>query len=200
VVKLVARFYDPTAGEVLVDGLGLKGLELGAYRRQLGYVSQEAFLLRGTIRDNIAYGRPEASDAAVEAAARAVGAHDFIVGAGGYLKSVSERGRSLSIGQRQLLCLARAQLVDPAILLLDEATSNLDLSTEAKVNKAMGVVSSGRTTILIAHRLQTARRADRILVLHAGRVVETGTHDDLVAEGGRYAGMWRAFDVQPEVV
>jgi len=200
VVKLVARFYDPTAGEVLVDGLGLKGLELGAYRRQLGYVSQEPFLFRGTIRDNIAYGRPEASDAAVEAAARAVGAHDFIVGAGGYLKSVSERGRSLSIGQRQLLCLARAQLVDPAILLLDEATSNLDLSTEAKVNKAMGVVSSGRTTILIAHRLQTARRADRILVLHAGRVVETGTHDDLVAEGGRYAGMWRAFDVQPEVV
>jgi len=195
VVKLVARFYDPTAGKILVDGLELTSLDLGAYRRQLGYVPQEPFLFRGTIRDNIAYGRPEASNAEVEAAARAVGAHDFIVGAGGYRKSVSERGRSLSIGQRQLMCLARAQLVDPAILLLDEATSNLDLSTEAKVNRAMGVVSSGRTTILIAHRLQTARRADRILVLDGGRVVEQGTHDELVAAGGRYARMWRAFDV-----
>jgi ATP-binding cassette subfamily B protein len=195
IVKLVARFYDPTSGQILVDGLELTDLELGEYRRQLGYVPQEPFLFRGTIRDNIAYGRPEATDAQVEAAARAVGAHDFIVGAGGYRKSVSERGRSLSIGQRQLMCLARAQLVDPVILLLDEATSNLDLSTEAKVNRAMGVVSSGRTTILIAHRLQTARRADRILVLDGGRVVEQGTHDDLVAAGGRYAGMWRAFDV-----
>jgi ATP-binding cassette, subfamily B, bacterial len=199
IVKLIARFYDPTEGQVLVDGLGLTDLDLGVYRRQLGYVPQEPFLFRGTIRDNIAYGRPEASDAEVEAAARAVGAHDFIVGAGGYRKSVAERGRSLSIGQRQLLCLARAQLVDPAILLLDEATSNLDLSTEAKVNRAMGVVSSGRTTILIAHRLQTARRADRILVLDDGRVVESGSHDALVARGGRYAGMWRAFDLQPEV-
>jgi ATP-binding cassette subfamily B protein len=195
VVKLVARFYDPTSGQILLDGVELTDLELGEYRRQLGYVPQEPFLFRGTIRDNIAYGRPGATDAEVEAAARAVGAHDFIVGAGGYRKSVSERGRSLSIGQRQLMCLARAQLVDPAILLLDEATSNLDLSTEAKVNRAMGVVSSGRTTILIAHRLQTARRADRILVLDGGRVVEQGTHDDLVAAGGRYAGMWRAFDV-----
>jgi ATP-binding cassette subfamily B protein len=200
VVKLVSRFYDPTEGRVAVDGLELTDLDLGAYRRQLGYVPQEPFLFRGTIRDNIAYGRPEASDAEVEAAARAVGAHDFIVGVGGYLKSVAERGRSLSIGQRQLLCLARAQLVDPAILLLDEATSNLDLSTEAKVNRAMGVVSSGRTTILIAHRLQTARRADRILVLDGGRVVETGSHNELVADGGRYASMWRSFEVQPEVV
>jgi ATP-binding cassette, subfamily B, bacterial len=200
VVKLVARFYDPSEGAVSIDGIEMKSLELGAYRRQLGYVPQEPFLFRGTIRDNIAYGRPEATDAEVEAAARAVGAHDFIVGAGGYLKSVAERGRSLSIGQRQLLCLARAQLVDPAILLLDEATSNLDLSTEAKVNRAMGVVSNGRTTILIAHRLQTARRADRILVLDGGRVVEEGSHDELVAAGGRYTTMWRAFDVQPEVV
>ena len=185
---------------MVIDGVELKSLDLGSYRRQLGYVPQEPFLFRGTIRDNIAYGRPEATDAEVEAAARAVGAHDFIVKVGGYLKSVTERGRSLSIGQRQLLCLARAQLVEPAILLLDEATSNLDLSTEAKVNRAMGVVSSGRTTILIAHRLQTARRADRILVLDDGRVVEEGSHDELVAAGGRYTTMWRAFDVQPEVV
>jgi ATP-binding cassette subfamily B protein len=195
IVKLISRFYDPTEGRVTVDGLELKELDLGAFRGQLGYVPQEPFLFRGTIRHNIAYGRPGASDAEVEAAARAVGAHDFIVGVGGYLKSVTERGRSLSIGQRQLLCLARAQLVDPAILLLDEATSNLDLSTEAKVNRAMGVVSSGRTTILIAHRLQTARRADRILVLDGGRVVESGSHDELVASEGRYASMWRSFDV-----
>jgi ATP-binding cassette subfamily B protein len=199
IVKMVARFYDPTEGMVSVDGLPITELDLGQYRRQLGYVPQEPFLFRGTIRDNIAYGRPEASDAEVEAAARAVGAHDFIVSVGGYLKSVAERGRSLSIGQRQLLCLARAQLVDPAILLLDEATSNLDLGTEAKVNRAMGVVSTGRTTILIAHRLQTARRADRILVLDAGQVVESGSHDELVAADGRYARMWEAFEVEPEV-
>jgi len=196
VVKLIARFYDPTEGVVLIDGTDLRDLDLGAYRRRLGYVPQEPFLFRGTIRDNIAYGRPGATDAQVEAAARAVGAHDFIVGVGGYRKAVAERGRSLSIGQRQLLCLARAQLVDPAVLLLDEATSNLDLATEARVNRAMGVVASGRTTILIAHRLQTARRADRILVLDSGRVVEEGSHDELVAAGGRYAEMWRAFDIR----
>ncbi|MGH9047241.1 MAG: ATP-binding cassette domain-containing protein, partial [Acidimicrobiales bacterium] len=199
IVKLMARFYDPTQGSVLVDGLELTDLDLGAFRRQLGYVPQEPFLFRGTIRDNIAYGCPEASDAEVEAAARAVGAHDFIVSVGGYLKGVTERGRSLSIGQRQLLCLARAQLVNPAILLLDEATSNLDLGTEARVNRAMGVVASGRTTVLIAHRLQTARRAERILVMDGGRVVEEGSHDQLVAAGGRYATMWRSFELQPEV-
>ncbi len=196
VMKLIARFYDPTEGAVLADGIDLRQLDLAAYRQQLGYVPQEPFLFRGTIRDNIAYGRPDATNAEVEAAARAVGAHDFIVAVGGYLKEVSERGRSLSIGQRQLLCLARAQLVDPAILLLDEATSNLDLATEARVNRAMGVVASGRTTVLIAHRLQTARRADRILVLDGGLVVEEGRHEELVAAGGRYAEMWRAFDVE----
>ncbi|MGH8996937.1 MAG: ATP-binding cassette domain-containing protein, partial [Acidimicrobiales bacterium] len=200
VVKLIARFYDASEGTVTIDGTPITDLDLGAFRRRLGYVPQEPFLFRGTVRDNIAYGRLDATDAQVEAAARAVGAHDFIVGAGGYLKEVSERGRSLSIGQRQLLCLARAQLVEPAILLLDEATSNLDLSTEAKVNRAMGVVASGRTTVLIAHRLQTAKRADRILVLDGGRVVEEGDHDELVAAGGRYAEMWRAFEVLPEAV
>jgi ATP-binding cassette subfamily B protein len=161
----------------------------------LGYVPQEAFLFSGTIRDNIAYGRPDASDAEVEWAARAVGAHDFIAGlAGGYLHEVTERGRSLSAGQRQLIALARARLVNPAILLLDEATSNLDLGTEAKVSRAMNAVAAGRTTILIAHRLQTARRADRIIVLDAGRVVEDGCHEELLAAGGRYAAMWRSFD------
>jgi ATP-binding cassette subfamily B protein len=196
VIKLLTRFYDPTAGRILVDGHDLRTLDLAAYRHQLGYVPQEAYLFSGTIRDNIAYGNDEAGDAEVEAAARAVGAHDFIAGLpDGYLDVVSERGRSLSAGQRQLIALARAQLVGPAILLLDEATSNLDLATEAKVSRAMGVVSHGRTTVLIAHRLQTARRADRILVLVDGDVVEDGSHDDLVAAGGTYARMWAAFEV-----
>ena len=196
VIKLLTRFYDPTAGRILVDGTDLRTLDLAAYRHQLGYVPQEAFLFSGTIRDNIAYGYDEAGDAEVEAAARAVGAHDFIAGLpDGYLDVVSERGRSLSAGQRQLIALARAQLVDPAILLLDEATSNLDLGTEAKVSRAMGVVAHGRTTVLIAHRLQTARSADRIVVLEDGAVVEDGAHDELLAAGGSYARMWAAFEV-----
>jgi ATP-binding cassette subfamily B protein len=194
IVKLVARFYDPTAGSVLVDGMDLRTLDLGRYRRQLGVVPQEAFLFTGTVRDNIAYGRPDASDSEVEAASRAVGAHQFIAGLpGGYLASVSERGRSLSSGQRQLIALARARLVDPAILLLDEATSNLDLATEGRVQRAMGIVAQGRTTILVAHRLPTARTADRILVIDRGCVVEEGSHDELLARGGRYASLWRAF-------
>jgi ATP-binding cassette subfamily B protein len=194
IVKLVARFYDPTAGTVQVDGNDLRSLDLGAYRRQLGVVPQEAFLFTGTIRDNIAYGRPAASDAEVEQAARAVGAHDFIAALpGGYLAPVSERGRSLSSGQRQLIALARARLVDPPILLLDEATSNLDLATEARVQRAMGIVAEGRTTLLVAHRLPTARTADRILVVDRGHVVEQGDHDALVARGGRYADLWRSF-------
>ena len=176
VMKLLARFYDPDQGSVRLDGHDLRGLDLPAYRRQLGYVPQEAFLFTGTVRSNIAYGRPDATDAEVEAAARAVGAHDFIAQlSGGYLHQLAERGRSLSAGQRQLIALARAELVDPAVLLLDEATSNLDLATEAKVSAAMQQVSHGRTTIVIAHRLQTARLADRIVVLDSGRVVEAGT-------------------------
>ncbi len=187
----MARFYDPTAGVVCVDGVPVNEYDQVAFHQQLGVVPQEAFLFSGTIRENIAYGRESASDAEVEAAARAVGAHDFIASLpGGYLQWVSERGRSLSSGQRQLIALARAHLVDPAILLLDEATSNLDLQTEAKVQAAMGIAAHGRTTILIAHRLQTAKLADRIVVIDAGRVVENGSHDELLARRGPYSRMW----------
>lgn len=198
VIKLVARFYDPTGGDVRADGVSVNAYDQVPFHQQLGVVPQEAFLFSGTIRDNIAYGRDESTDAEVETAARAVGAHEFIAGLpGGYLQWVSERGRSLSSGQRQLIALARAHLVDPAILLLDEATSNLDLQTEAKVQAAMGVAAKGRTTILIAHRLQTARLADRIVVIDQGRVVEDGAHDSLLARRGAYARMWAAAEGEP---
>jgi ABC-type multidrug transport system fused ATPase/permease subunit len=200
-VKLVARFYDPTAGCVLVDGIDLRRLDLDAYRRQLGYVPQEPFLFAGTIRSNIAYGRPEASDLEVEQAARSVGAHDLVASMPqGYLTPVSEAGRSLSAGQRQLLCLARAVLVDPTILILDEATSNLDLASEAEVQRAMARAAQGRTTLLIAHRLQTARRADRIVVIDEGRIAEQGSHDELIGRGGKYATLWNAFDQSRNVI
>ena len=193
-VKLAARLYDPTDGDVLVDNVPLTEVDLEAFRRQLGYVPQEAFLFTGTVRDNIAYARPDATDAEVEAAARAVGAHDFIARLpSGYLQPVVERGRSLSSGQRQLIALARAQLVDPAILILDEATANLDLATEAEVVRAMGRVSQGRTTLLIAHRLQSAARADRIVMLDHGQVAEVGRHAELIADGGAYADLWTSY-------
>jgi ATP-binding cassette subfamily B protein len=193
-VKLAARFYDVTGGRVLVDGVPVTDLDLRTFRRQIGYVPQEAYLFSGTVRSNIAYGRAEATDAEVERAARTVGAHDFIAGLPlGYLTPVAERGRSMSAGQRQLLCLARALLVDPAVLILDEATSNLDLATEAQVRRAMSRAAEGRTTLLIAHRLQTARSADRIVVIEDGQVVEQGSHDDLVLAEGRYAELWAVF-------
>ncbi|MCK9901636.1 ABC transporter transmembrane domain-containing protein [Frankia sp. Cpl3] len=196
VMKLIARFYDPDDGAVRLDGADLRALDLGAFRSWLGYVPQEAFLFSGAVRDNIAYGRPEATDAEVEAAARAVGAHEFIAALpGGYHHEVAERGRSLSAGQRQLIALARAELVDPVLLLLDEATSNLDLATERRVAAATARLARTRTTIVIAHRLQTARTADRIVVLDSGAVAEIGSHDELIAADGHYASMWRAFEL-----
>jgi ATP-binding cassette subfamily B protein len=193
-VKLVARFYDVTAGSVLVDGVDVRDYDLASYRHRLGVVPQEAHLFAGTIRDAIAYGRPQASDAEVEAAARAVGALDMIARLpGGFHHQVAERGRNLSAGQRQLIALARAYLVDPDILLLDEATAALDLATEAAVTRAARHLAAQRTTLVVAHRLTTAARADRIVVIAGGRITETGTHDELLAAGEGYASLWAAF-------
>jgi ATP-binding cassette, subfamily B, bacterial len=194
-VKLVARFYDVTSGSVLVDGVDVRDYDLESYRRRLGVVPQEAHLFAGTVRDAIVYGRPEASDAEVEAAARAVGAIDMIARLpGDFNHQIAERGRNLSAGQRQLIALARAYLVDPDILLLDEATAALDLATEAAVTEATERLTARRTTLVVAHRLTTAARADRIVVVDGGRIVESGSHGDLLAADGAYASLWAAFD------
>ncbi len=197
IAKLVARFHDPTRGRVLIDGHDLRDVGLASLRRQLGLVPQEPFLFHGTVRDNVAYGRPDATDAEVADACRAVGLGGVIDrDPAGVRTPVHERGASLSAGERQLLALARAFLARPRILVLDEATSSLDLRAEQVIEDALDVVLEGRTAVLVAHRLATARRADRIAVVDDGRIVELGSHDELLGREGAYASLYRTWERQ----
>ena len=191
VAKLIARFYDPLGGRITLDGVDLRQVRLADLRQAMGYVPQEGFLFSGTILDNIRFGRPGATRAEVEAAARAVGADQVIAGLpDGYDTQVGERGALLAAGERQLVAFARAWIADPALLILDEATSNLDAASEARITDALQRLRSGRTTIIIAHRLTTIAQADQIAVVEDGRIVESGTPAELRARGGRFADLF----------
>ena len=195
--KLVGRFYDPTSGHVLVDGIDLSRAVTSSLRSQMGIVPQEAFLFSGTVRDNVLFGRPDASEDDVWDALRGVGAEDFVRALDDGLDTeIGERGVQLSAGQRQLLAFARALLADPRILILDEATSNVDLHTEGRIEAGLRRLLAGRTAIVIAHRLSTIRQAGRIIVLEHGQIVEQGTHDELIAARGAYWKLYRDWAEQ----
>ena len=192
IVKLLTRFHDPTDGCVRVDGFDLRTVTQQSLRRQMGMVLQDPFLFNGTVRENILFGRLEARDEEVISAAQAVGAHDFIMGLrNGYETSVEEGGVLLSVGQRQLISFARALLADPRILILDEATSSVDIQTEQIIQAALAKLLKGRTSFVIAHRLSTITNADRIVVIHDGRIIEQGKHFELLAKQGMYYELYK---------
>jgi ATP-binding cassette subfamily B protein/subfamily B ATP-binding cassette protein MsbA len=192
IVKLLTRFHDPTAGCVRVDGVDIRSVTQGSLRRQMGMVLQDPFLFNGSVKENILFGRLGASDEDVLAAAKAVGAHDFIMRLkNGYETSVEEGGATLSVGQRQLISFARALLADPRILILDEATSSVDTQTEQIIQKALTTLLKGRTSFVIAHRLSTITSADKIVVIHDGKIVEQGTHSELLANQGMYYELYK---------
>jgi ATP-binding cassette subfamily B protein len=194
-VKLLARFYDPQQGAVLIDGHDLRQVTARSLREQLAVVPQEAFLFSGSLLDSIRFARPSADPEEVKRVARVVGAHDFVAELpDGYDTEVQEGSGGLSTGQRQLVSFARALLADPRVLILDEATSSVDAESERRIEHAMDVLFSGRTSVIVAHRLSTVRHADEILVVDGGRIVERGTHDELVARGGRYAELYREWE------
>jgi ATP-binding cassette subfamily B protein len=191
IAKLLARFYDPTHGRITIDGTDLRDVTQESLRTQLGIVPQEGFLFAGTVRDNIAFGRPDAAPEEVVRAAQTVGAHDFIMRLeNGYETELQERGTRLSLGQRQLVAFARALLADPRILVLDEATSSVDIGTERKIERALRVLLADRTAFIIAHRLSTIRDADLIVVLEHGVIVEQGSHEELLARRGLYTSLY----------
>jgi ATP-binding cassette subfamily B protein len=192
-VNLICRFYDVTQGSVKIDGVDIRSVAIADYRRHVGLVLQEPFLFFGTIAENIAYGKPDASRAEVVAAARAAHAHEFILRLPqGYDSLVGERGQGLSGGERQRISIARALLINPRILILDEATSAVDTETEKEIQKALDNLVLGRTTIAIAHRLSTLRKADRLVVMDRGEIVEIGNHDELMAREGHYYRLYQA--------